>query len=374
MTDTTAKQPLIPVLKRRLRALTYLAGTTGVAVLLAGLALWQRASTGEPGFKPVLMFSDLKAKAEDIATIQIETKAASFNVARAADGKWNLPDKAGYPADINAVRKTVRGLAELNLVEAKTGRADSQEKLGLGLPKTGGSGTLLTLKDTKGEILATLIAGAVVDGEGGGSRQALYVRRPEEPQAYVARGNFSATTDQTQWLDKAFIDLARERVKTAQIKPFNGRPYTVTREKPDSANFRIVESIPAGRALRTENEPSSVGNALIGLSFDDVKPLSMVDFASAAGATYQTFDGLKLTIRIVEKDRDFWIAVDATADAAAAPPSPPAKPGETQLKPDVPKEAREINAVVSGWAYKIPRYKATLMTAPMEDLLRPVGG
>jgi hypothetical protein len=44
------------------------------------------------------------------------------------------------------------------------------------------------------------------------------------------------------------------------------------------------------------------------------------------------------------------------------------------LKPDVAKEAKEINALVGGWAYKIPRYKGTLMTAPMEDLLRPIGG
>lgn len=372
MTDTIAN-PLIPVLKRRLRALSYLAGATGLAVLLAALALWQRASIGEPSFKPVLMFAGLKAKAEDIATIQIETKSSSFNVARTADGKWNLPDKAGYPADFNAIRKTVRGLAELMLVESKTGRADWQEKLGLGLPKSGGSGTLVTLKDAKGEVLATLIAGSAVEGEGAGGRQALYVRRPDEPQAYVARGNFQATTDQTQWLDKAFIDLARERIKSAAIKPFKGRPYTVTREKPDSANFRIVEALPAGRVLRTENEPSSVGNALLGLSFDDVKPLSMVDFASAAGATFETFDGMTLTIRIVEKDRDFWLAVEAAANPSAPPPTP-AKPGETQLKPDIAKEAREINAVVSGWAYKIPRYKGTLMTAPMEDLLRPVGG
>jgi hypothetical protein len=43
------------------------------------------------------------------------------------------------------------------------------------------------------------------------------------------------------------------------------------------------------------------------------------------------------------------------------------------LKPDVAKEAKELNAVLNGWAYKIPRYKGTLLVTPMTDLLKPVG-
>ncbi|MFM9862565.1 MAG: DUF4340 domain-containing protein [Micropepsaceae bacterium] len=369
---TTTAQPLIPVLKRRVRALTYLAGATGFAVLLAAIALTQRASTGEPDFKPVRMFASLEKQVENVAAIQIETKTASFNVVRDAQGLWTLPDKAKYPADFNTVRKTILGLAKLDLVAEKTNRADWQEKLGLGLPKTGGSGTLVTLKDGKGEVMATLIAGTSAEGEAAGGRQAIYVRRPSEPQTYVARGTFAATTGQVQWLDKSFVDLARDRIKTVAMKPFKGRPYTVAREKPEDAAFRIVEAIPAGRQLRTETEPNGIGNALLGISFDDVKPLSLIDFANAASFTAATFDGLNVVFKIVEQDRDYWIAIEATANPTVQPP--PTKPGATQLKPDVPKEAKEINALAGGWAYKIPRYKGTLMTAPLEDLLRPIGG
>jgi hypothetical protein len=371
MTATTTA-PLIPVLKRRLRALTYLAATTGVAVLLAVLALWQRSSTGEPAFKPVRMFASLDAKKDDVATIQIETKSASFNVTRNAEGRWILPDKDKYPADINMVRKTVLGLAELDLVQAKTGRSDWQEKLGLGLPKSGGSGTLVTLKDGKGEVLASLIAGTGAEGEAAGGRQAIYVRRPNEPQTYVARGTFQATTDLVQWLDKAFVELARDRVKAVARKPIKGRPYTVTRAKPEDENFRIVEAIPAGRVLRTETEPNAVGNALLGISFEDVRPQEKLDFANAARADYTTFDGLTLSLSIIQQENDYWMTVNAVADPTVQPS--PAKPGARQLKPDVAKEAKEINALVGGWAYKVPRYKGAILMAPLEDLLRPVGG
>ena len=299
---TAAPAPVVPVLKRRLQSLTYLGVATGVAVLLAVISVWQRASTGEPEFKPQRMFPSLAAKIDNVATIQVETKGAAFNVSRTAQGDWVLPDKMNYPADFSIVRKTILGLSELDLVEGRTSRADWQERLGLGLPKSGGSGTMVTLKDKKGEVLASLIAGGSVEGASAGSRQAIYVRRPNQNQTFVARGNFSAPTDQQQWLNKAFISLARDRVKTAAIKPFKGRAYSVTRAKPNDENFRVVEAIPAGRILRTENEANGIGNALLGLSFDDVAPQSKFDFANAARAAFLSFDGLTLSLSLIEKD------------------------------------------------------------------------
>ena len=372
MTDVAVKSPLIPVLERRRRALTYLAIATGVAVLLAILSLWQRGSSSEPAFKPVRMFPGIEAKVDDIATIQIETKAAAFNVTRDAKGQWHLPDKSGYSADFNTVRKTILGLAELDLVEPRTNRADWQEKLGLSLPKSGGTGTLVTLKDSKGDTLASLIAGNTVEGAAAGGKQAIYVRRPDEPQTYVARGTFQALTDQAQWLDKAFFEVVKERIKSAAVRPLKNKPYSIVRATPEQVNFTVVDKIPAGRMLRSEGEANGLGFAILGLSFDDVVPATKVDFTNAVATAYQTFDGLNLTIKTVEKDRDYWITVEAAADPNVQPP--PAKPGATALKPDVAKEAKEINAALTGWAYKIPRYKGVLMTAPLEDMLRPIGG
>ena len=365
--------PLVPVLKRRVTSLTYLGAATAVAVLLAAVAVWQRSSTGEPEFNPERMFPALEAGMNDVATIKVETKAVSFNVVRGANNAWNLPDKANYPADGATLLKAIFGIAELDLVERRTARPDWHERLGLGLPKTGGSGTLVTLKDAKGEVLASLIAGSTVEGAAAGGRQAIYVRRANQDQTFVARGNFSVPAEQSQWLNKTFIDLPRDRVRTAAIKPFKGRAYSVTRATPQDENFRVVEAIPAGRVLRTENEANGVGNALLGLSFDDVAPQSNFDFTpTAARAAFVSFDGLTLSFSLIEKDRDIWM----TANAVGSPqPAPPPVPGSAapKLKPDVVKEAKEINEVVAGWAYKIPRYKGVLMSSPLDDLLKPIG-
>jgi Domain of unknown function (DUF4340) len=364
--------PIVPVLKRRIKSLTYLAAVTGGAFLLAVIAVWQRASTGEPEFKPERLFPALETGMENVASIHVETKAAAFNLIRSAKGEWHLPDKAKYPADGATVMKAVRGIAKLDLVERRSARPDWHERLGLGLPKNSGSGTLVTLKDAKGEVLASLIAGNNVESASSGGLQALYVRRTGQDQTFVARGNFSVPAEQTQWLNKAFIDLARDRVKLAKIKPLKGRPYSVSRATPRDEIFKVVEAIPAGRVLRSESEANGVGNALLGMSFDDVTPRASIDFAGASQATFVTFDGLTLVLNLVEKERDFWLSVDASH---VPQPEPPKTSGiaDPALKPDVSKEAQEINKVVAGWAYKIPRYKGALIAAPLDDLLKPIG-
>lgn len=371
MSATETKAPLVPVLKRRVTNLMRLAAVTAIAVVLAGVAVWQRSATGQPDFAPVVMFPSLKANADNVTQVQIETKSASFNVTRSAQGGWTLPDKAGFAADFDAVRKTIIGLADLRLVEQRSERADWHEKLGLVLPKSGGTGTLVTLKDAKGEMLASVLLGGAVEGAAAGGKQASYVRRPNEPQAYVARGNFAPATTLTAWLDKSFIELARDRVKAVAMKPFKGRPYTVARDKPGDENFRIVEAIPAGRILRTPGEPNGVGNALLGISFDDVKPLSAADYANAARAVFSTFDGLTLNLGFIEKDGDYWMSVNAVADPAAAAPAE--KPDPKKLKPDIAKEAKELNERLANWSFKLPRYKGSLLTVPLDDLLKPVG-
>lgn len=369
--NEAAKSPLVPVLARRRRALGWLAGATAFLVLCAILAQWQRYAAGEASFTPERLFAALEDKADDVATIQIETKDAAFNVVRTAEGKWVLPDKGNFPADFNQVRRLVLGLASLELVEPRTARADWQDRLGLGLPKDGGSGKLVTVKDSKGNVLATLVAGLAVEGASTGDRQAVFVRRPDAPQTWVARGAFEAVTDPAQWLDKSFIDFARDRIRTVSMKPLSGPSYTVTRATPQTENFAVVERLPRGRTLRSETEPNGVGNALIGISFTDVVPQGQVDFAKAARASFQTFDGMALNVSVAEKEGEYWLAFDAVeipVDPVAA-----AAVKDTTLKPNIPAEVAALNALGKGRAFKLPRFKGALLVTPLEALLNLPG-
>ena len=97
-----AKSPLIPVLERRVRALTWLAGATAFAILCAAVAQWQRGASGSADFTPVRMFPGLEEKADSVASIEIEAPNAAFNVVKRSDGKWIVPDKGNYRADFFA--------------------------------------------------------------------------------------------------------------------------------------------------------------------------------------------------------------------------------------------------------------------------------
>jgi hypothetical protein len=367
-----SKSPLVPVLQRRVRSLTWLAGATGLAVVCALISQWQLTGYEQSDFKPVKMFPGLEdqAKANSIAAIQVETHASAFNVVRQADGKWVLPDKGNYPADFDQVRRIVTGLAELELVEPRTARADWNAKLGLAAPKDAGEGqgTVVTIKDAKGEVLASVVSGTPVEGASAGGKQAIYVRRPQDSQAYVARGSYQPATDVSQWLTKSFIDFPSDRMKTVSVKPFKGPSYTVTRATPQTPNFSVVERLPPGRSLRTPGEPNGVGNALIGMTYTDVAPQSGMNFANAAHATFQTFDGMALNVSLVEKDNDYWMIFDAVEVPASTP-----APDKGGLKPNIAKEVEELNAMSSGWAYKIPRFKGTLMSSPLDALLNITG-
>lgn len=361
------KSPLIPVLERRIRALGWLGLATATAVVFAILAQWQRASLGDADFEPVRMFPALEGSLDSVASIGIETKAGTFTIQRDEQGRWIVPEKGGYRADFNEVRRSVLGLAGLELVEQRTAREDWHERLGLAQPKTGGAGTRVTLKDAKGDIIADLIAGTPVEGASAGSRQAIYVRRPDDAQTFVARGTFEAVTDVTRWLDKTFLDFARDRIRTVSMKPFTGPSYTVTRATPQTADFSVVERLPAGRSLRSAGEPNGIGNALVGVTFTDVLPQGAIDFSKAARASFQTFDGLALNIVVAQREQDFWIAFDAIQIA----PSMPASQGKDQgLKPDIAAEVAELNAMGKGRAFKVARFKGTLLTTPLEALLQ----
>jgi len=362
----SAKSPLIPVLARRIRALSWLGLATALAILCAFIAQWQRGASGESDFRPVRMFPALEKEMDRVTRIEVQAKTGAFSIVREGDGKWILPDKGNYRADFNQVRRTVIGLSGLELVEKRTARPEWHDRLGLGPPQDSGAGAVITLKGAASETLASLIIGDTVEGAASGGRQAIYVRKPDDPQTFVARGSFEAVIDAARWLDKSFIDFARDRIKAVSMKPFQGPAYTLTRATADTANFAIVERLPAGRSLRSAEEPNGVGNALIGMSFTDVVPQREIDFSKAARASFQTFDGMALNIVIAQRDKDFWIAFDAVEIPQAAPAT---SGKETGLKPNIAAEVAELNAMGKGRAFKVARFKGTLLTTPLEALL-----
>jgi len=121
---------------RRKRNLTILGGVTLAFVLLAVLAVYQRAAQLAPKFQPRAFFPGLTAQMNGVTEVDVASKSGTLHI-RQMQGKWNVAERDSFPADAMQVAAAERGLSDLEIVEPKTARADWLNYLGLGAPPMG---------------------------------------------------------------------------------------------------------------------------------------------------------------------------------------------------------------------------------------------
>jgi hypothetical protein len=339
----------------RRRTLAVLGAVTLAAVLVALGAIWQQAEVGRAAYVPEQFFPGLAKQVRNAAAIHIASKAgASFEVVFIPDKGWVLPARSDYPASFDLVRRTLVGLAALQTIEPKTARADWLHYLGLDAPPKG-DGIEITVRDDKGRVLASLIAGKSEDIGDATGATGLYVRRPNELQSWLARSVLDPRASLSDWLDKSVMDIDRARIQETDVDPAGSASFTVRREKPSDPDFTL-SPLPAGKALSDPTVPDGVAAAITSFGFDDVRPAKDLDFNDqnvTARVITKTFDGLTVTVNMLRQGADYWATV--SAEAASQPAL---------------AEATAINAHASGWAYKLPAYKGQLFMTTLDSLLK----
>lgn len=342
----------------RRRNLAILAAIAGVAVILAVWSLVHEASLLAPPRPVQAFFPDLASQARDIAQIRIRSKQGTVEIAFRPEKGWVVASHDDYPAAFDQVRQTIIGLESLTTIEPKTARPDWLPYVDLDSPARGGRGTLITLENDKGAVLASVIAGKTTDIGDPGGAIGLFVRRPGDPQSWLARSVFEPKSDPAGWLDRQIMDIDRSRIAEADVDPVSGPSYVVRRDKPSDADFVLAE-IPKRREVSYPGAPDGVAAAVVDFTFDDVRPAREFDFsdpAHVARVVTRTFDGLTVAVSVIQEGQDYWATVSAEGTGV-----------------DSRKEARQINAHAAGWAYKLPAYKGLQFMTPLENLLKPVG-
>ena len=340
----------------RRRNLAVLGAMTLVAVLLALGAIWQQADLGRAAYAPEQFFPGLAKQVRNATTIHIASKGGAFDIVFIPDKGWVLPARGDFPASFDLVRRTLVGLAALQTIEPKTARADWLHYLGLDAPPKG-DGIEITVRDDKGHVLASLIAGKSEDIGDSTGATGLFVRRPDELQSWLTRSVLDPRASLSDWLDKSVMDIDRARIQEADVDPAGSASFTVRREKPSDPDFTL-SPLPAGKALSDPTAPDGVAAAITGFGFDDVRPARDLDFSNpnlTSRVITKTFDGLKVTVNVQRQGADYWATVSAEAMS----------PQSTSLA-----EATAINAHASGWAYKLPAYKGQLFMTTLDSLLK----
>jgi len=339
---------------RRNRNLAALAGVALAAMLLAFFALHHRETMVAPKYEADTFLPGLTRalNAGEVTHIRIVSKKAAFSVDFVPTKGWVLPDHGNYPVSFEMVKQTLVALAGLETIEPKTDNPELYSYVGLEAPPKG-DGIAVTLSGDKGKVVANLVIGK--SEPRGDDRIGLFIRKANDKQSWLVKSPSEIKTAPADWMDKAVIAVDRSRVASVNVEPASGPAYTVSRSAPSAEGFE-VSPLPKGRELAYAGAGDSAATALSDFGFDDIKPALALDFAGAAHMTVHTFDGLTVTVDIATLGADHWARLSASSD-----------PG----KPAAAKEALAINAHAAGWAFKLPGYKATLLAAPLETLLKP---
>lgn len=372
-----------------------------ISIVLIGAALFmsqQKGTTPSQTGRPV--FPGLMTKINDVAEISISSQTGTITIVQEGES-WGVKEKHNYPANMEKVREAVIGLGELKILEAKTQKPELYNKLGLEDVEAEKSvSTGVTLKDSAGTSLAEVIIGKQRPSKGNPSQDEVYVRKPGNPQTWLALGKFSVEKIPSEWLDKDVSEVAPKRVRRVNIVHPDNSKLVLEKDKPDELDFKVA-NLPKGKEIQSQFAINNIVSTVTSLSLDDVKPTSEISFdeKTVVMANFETFDGLEGTVKLLRKDEKNYVKISAAFNPDLIwKPEPEKetesktsakgdgedgqeKDGETKeaSKPQPPKikpeaevqtEIETLNKKVGNWVYLIPKFRADTILKKPEDLIK----
>lgn len=336
------------------RTLLTLGGITLVMSLAAlGFSLFgNRQDMVQPGG---LAFPGLSGQLASIDRLDIASGGATFTLQRDA-GTWVAADKGGYPANNELITEALIGLSRLTLEEPRTADASLYSRLEVQDPVTTSSALRITAKIGDTEAADLIVGKARLAGLGGG-KEAHYVRREGEAQAWLAAGTLKLEKEHVRWLQRTIIDLNRDRIAEAQITGPGRSDLVVNRPNAETENFAIA-NLPATRKVEQAWRVNNIASALELLDFEDVR-VDPKTGSPIGTAKFTSFDGLVIITSLVKVDERTWLRLSAsTANTASEP---------------VKREADIINGRAQNWLFRVPAYKEERFTATLDSLTVPAG-
>lgn len=340
------------------RSFLALAALTLVVVIAAVVSVLDRRSLTTIPSDGDHAFGRLAKDLNAAAAIEITSSAAEFTIVKTAEG-WGMKDRANYPVHFEKVKGALVGLAELTLLEAKTSDPARYERLQVEEPESAESNAVrFAVKDAEGGVIASGVIGKPNPSLFGDTGGGTYLRRDDEAQSWLAKGEVRLGRTLNDWLVRDIVNVQAEDVKRAVIRQPDGAEIVVRKDRKDDKTFEL-EGVPEGRKLKDSGEGKNLAGGLWRLSFEDVKPADEVPYPERFNlAEYETFDGLKVRVEMTVVDGDVWGRFSASAEAAS---------GEEAA--DVKKRANAINARAEGWIYRLSPGEGERLTTKIEDIL-----
>ncbi len=327
---------------------------TTLAVLLAlGLAAvaggWYFGIATQPAEQTTvaggqLMFPDLAKNLQSATKVDISHQGTQTVIEKRPDGGWGLAGMHDYPVQQAKLRGLLTGLTELRLTEQRTSDPAQLGRLGLEDPHAAGSAAnLLQVMDAAGKPLAAVIVGHRRVRSQANLPDDVYVRRPDNNQAWLAEGSLQVDADPSGWLDRDIMNIAHDRVASVAVGD-NALMF-------GRVDGKFTLSQPADHPKLEDYKVEDVARGLENLTLQAVKADPEVAGPETGHAVFTTNDGLAVRVTVLHLDEDAWARFAASATADKAKP-----------------EADRLNRLLAGWTYQIGSWKEKALLPAMDDL------
>jgi len=321
----------------------------------------------------------LPALAKDINAVSVvEVKQGTDTATmERKDETWRVNEQSGYPADFPKLRQILISLSDLKTIEAKTKKSENYERLGVQEPDAGNNSKQVTIKDNEGTVLASLIIGNGKPGAEG--KASLYVRKSNDAQAWLVEGQVNLPFRTIDWLDKSIMDIGPNRIRTVSITQPEGKKLVVYKENSSDSEYKIKD-LADGKKLKSPGMINSISGALSSLMLDDVVKAEDFEFTQQDTVTvrYETFDGLVIDAKVMDKDDKTYVYFTPAFDAALVqqPESEVSDPESAQndlMQITTPaaaqSEAAQLSNKLQPWVYAVPAFKSNHMKTSLEDIV-----
>ena len=341
----------------RPKSFLILSGITAVGIALAAGALfYESATTTNVQVLDEPMFPALVARANEVAKVTYRANDETATILLERD-QWVLTDYHNYPVHAGSVRSVVAAIAALRRLEPKTDDPEKYERLEvMDVEAEGATSRELVLETADGTVLAAVILGQIsrtlfYDPLGG-----MYVRDPREARSWLVRGTVAVPPTGLDWTTRQVVHLPGPDITGIVIR--EGDATITTEKEMDENGVMRYQLIPRDDEIRASDEMvKRLSGGVVSLNFDDVVPLSDMDFSNPTREiVFTADDGMTLTVQLVSVEDATWAKFDVVA--------------EPEL--EGVERAEGIRSQTEGWAYLLPGRKARVLTRPLEELTEAI--
>jgi hypothetical protein len=325
----------------------------------------------------------------DVGHILIEDGTNDLNVVK-VDGRWQVRERHGYPADFSVVGELLRKFWDMKVVQSEEVGPSQWGRLELVEPGEGAkSGTKLTFSDGAGERIATVVLGRkhVRQGGdptgmgGGGWPDGRYLRvlNGSQQVALVSDALTEVEAKADRFLDKEFVRV--EKLKSIAVRHPGGEGSWGLSREAEGGAWKLED---AGELEKVDSSKVSFANSVLAYA-------SFVDVASSDAsaeetgmddpvvAELETFEGFRYVVKVgkqaTDDNRYFAVAVEASYPKQRVAGEEETEEEKARLDKEFQEKLTRLDEKLAkekrfgGWTYVVSKWTVDSLLKKREELI-----